>query len=412
MPPAFRPNRLTNYDEDSILAEIRRVITQHFDGQPPSSKDFNKFSMVKGWLIRQRFGSYANGIEKAGFKYVGKNWDGVDLRREKYSEELMIADLQRVKNLNSNHYFSQNFYQANGGQYSHKTLKKHFGCSWATLLLDRLALVSTAPVKLKIHYPGRKRISEYSDEALTPKLKRRSRATPESLLADLRNVVGNEAISTLTFDRYRQLGGSYSIGTFQHHFGSWKTAVAAVGYVDGHSAKYDDEYLFSEMQRLWEMYGRQPTFKDMNRDGKISGGVFQRRFGSWMKAIHAFCADRQSPDQEEIATVEIPLVEAVHAGLSTEGTAIPNLEFTATNSQKTILVDKRRCAGRKLSFQVFMRDNFTCVYCKRSRLSHNVDLEADHITPWSQGGLTVIENLQTTCKECNRDKSDLLLHPC
>lgn len=97
IPTVFRPNRLASNDEDSILAEIKRVIVQHFNGNPPPREEFDKFSMVKSWAIRKRFGSWANGIQKAGFEYRGKNYEGVDLRREKYSEELMIADLQRIK---------------------------------------------------------------------------------------------------------------------------------------------------------------------------------------------------------------------------------------------------------------------------------------------------------------------------
>lgn len=34
------------------------------------------------------------------------------------------------------------------------------------------------------------------------------------------------------------------------------------------------------------------------------------------------------------------------------------------------------------------------------------EMEGDHITPWSQGGKTVPENLQMICKSCNRKKSD------
>ncbi len=33
-------------------------------------------------------------------------------------------------------------------------------------------------------------------------------------------------------------------------------------------------------------------------------------------------------------------------------------------------------------------------------------LEADHIVPWAQGGLTTWENLQLLCRPCNRTKSD------
>lgn len=34
------------------------------------------------------------------------------------------------------------------------------------------------------------------------------------------------------------------------------------------------------------------------------------------------------------------------------------------------------------------------------------EMEADHITPWSQGGKTTPENCQMLCKDCNRRKSD------
>ena len=34
------------------------------------------------------------------------------------------------------------------------------------------------------------------------------------------------------------------------------------------------------------------------------------------------------------------------------------------------------------------------------------EMEADHITPWSQGGTTIPENCQMLCRDCNRRKSD------
>ena len=33
------------------------------------------------------------------------------------------------------------------------------------------------------------------------------------------------------------------------------------------------------------------------------------------------------------------------------------------------------------------------------------DMEADHITPWSEGGKTIEENCQMLCKEHNRRKA-------
>ena len=36
-----------------------------------------------------------------------------------------------------------------------------------------------------------------------------------------------------------------------------------------------------------------------------------------------------------------------------------------------------------------------------------LSMEADHISPWSQGGKTIPENCKMRCKECNRRKSDI-----
>jgi len=36
-----------------------------------------------------------------------------------------------------------------------------------------------------------------------------------------------------------------------------------------------------------------------------------------------------------------------------------------------------------------------------------VVLHIDHVTPWSKGGETEMDNLQTLCEPCNLGKSDL-----
>lgn len=51
-------------------------------------------------------------------------------------------------------------------------------------------------------------------------------------------------------------------------------------------------------------------------------------------------------------------------------------------------------------------------YCNNKNCPHGKEkvwdineMEADHITPWSQGGKTDLDNLQLLCKDCNRRKS-------
>ena len=58
-----------------------------------------------------------------------------------------------------------------------------------------------------------------------------------------------------------------------------------------------------------------------------------------------------------------------------------------------------RTIPKKLRFDVFKRDHFTCLYCGRT--PPTVTLEIDHILAFSKGGQTVIENLATSCRDCN-----------
>ena len=59
--------------------------------------------------------------------------------------------------------------------------------------------------------------------------------------------------------------------------------------------------------------------------------------------------------------------------------------------------------GVKFSrINVFTRDNFRCQYCG-SRKSMR-DLNYDHVTPRTNGGKTVWENIVTCCYPCNERK--------
>ena len=61
-----------------------------------------------------------------------------------------------------------------------------------------------------------------------------------------------------------------------------------------------------------------------------------------------------------------------------------------------------------LRWHVLQRDRFTCCACGASpALTLGVELHVDHIVPWSKGGETVLENLQTLCSVCNLGKSNV-----
>ena len=60
-----------------------------------------------------------------------------------------------------------------------------------------------------------------------------------------------------------------------------------------------------------------------------------------------------------------------------------------------------------LRFQVLKRDHFKCRVCGMSPAKDpSIELHIDHIVPWSKGGETTLENLQTLCSACNLGKSN------
>lgn len=60
---------------------------------------------------------------------------------------------------------------------------------------------------------------------------------------------------------------------------------------------------------------------------------------------------------------------------------------------------ERKPMSKKLRFEVFKRDNFTCQYC--GQMAPNVLLDVNHINPVKERGINNIINLITSCRECN-----------
>ena len=71
---------------------------------------------------------------------------------------------------------------------------------------------------------------------------------------------------------------------------------------------------------------------------------------------------------------------------------------------------KSRDPSKRLRFQVLVRDKSTCRLCGASPTKDpSVTLHIDHIIPWSKGGKTTLDNLQTLCAACNLGKSDIII---
>lgn len=62
----------------------------------------------------------------------------------------------------------------------------------------------------------------------------------------------------------------------------------------------------------------------------------------------------------------------------------------------------RKSLSKRLRFEVFKRDGFTCVYCGATPLQG--PLHIDHVEPVASGGTSEPHNLVTACDNCNSGK--------
>jgi len=192
---------------------------------------------------------------------------------------------------------------------------------------------------------------------------------------------------------------------FKTHFGSWKKALRALKKhlqqkgLDfsprPHAPHriYSGKDLFNEMGRIWQKVGQRPSRNEWDiSDPKISIGVYKKRFGSWINACQKFIeykmgGEISSDNFVRFSGDEIPFHEK-------QGT----VEYSKENSRNVSL---------SLRLKVLNRDSFKCVFCGKSPATDfGTKLPIDHIVPFSKGGKSTLENLQTLCEDCNLGKSN------
>ncbi len=69
---------------------------------------------------------------------------------------------------------------------------------------------------------------------------------------------------------------------------------------------------------------------------------------------------------------------------------------------KAILRKSQRMIDQNVSWEVFRRDGYRCRYCGRE-----APLTVDHVILWEQGGASVVDNLISACRRCNKLRGNL-----
>lgn len=276
------------------------------------------------------------------------------------SDELLLADLRSVAVKLARNAVSRDEYEAYG-RFHPQTLAKRFGSWNATLIKAGLQV-------LKPHV-----VSE------------------SEFVEDMKRVATLLGANTLTTDQYLE-HGRFSLSPLAKLFGRWQDALERAGLKSSpaYAAPRSDAELLENLETVWRTIGRQPKQSDMRRPlSQVGHDVYSRRFGSWRAALEHF-------------------VETVNAGGPETTGPPPAAPEAESMSQAVERGAAARIAGWRLRFLVMRRDRFRCCQCGASpALSGGTVLVIDHVTPWSQGGLTTLDNLQTLCVQCNGGKGDL-----
>ena len=222
---------------------------------------------------------------------------------------------------------------------------------------------------------------------------------------DMRLVANKLNKEYITARDYRQLGKFDLSATFRK-YGSWNIMLQKAGlkptpYRLGKGKEISDEELFQDIERVWVKLGRQPTINDVkNGEFNFAQNTFTRRFGGWRGALEAFVKYINSEDATDI-TSDYEVSDTAEKD---------SIDLSKNNKPSNPITHKtRRDINLRLRFKVMARDNFKCCKCGRSPATDpTVVLHVDHKYPWVKGGETTMENLETTCMECNLGKGDLV----
>jgi hypothetical protein len=220
--------------------------------------------------------------------------------------------------------------------------------------------------------------------------KRTNSKSDEEILAELREAAKHFGYVKFTRHEFDRISKNCKGTLVLSRFGTWENALKKTGIDLANRERkvtkfISDQELMVEMTRILEMVGQRPSKIEWeNSNPKYSYTTYKTRFGGWVNAWKYYYTEYLKD-------------------------SLPKMEGVAVISDSPTKVERERIRDipLKLRLRVLKRDNYKCVFCGASpAIDPGVHLQVDHINPFSKGGKTELENLQTLCQRCNWGKSD------
>ncbi len=211
------------------------------------------------------------------------------------------------------------------------------------------------------------------------------------LIADMKRVCEERRTNSVTVKAYREYG-RFSPECMTRRFGLWLKALKAAGLEENPSQRKNipEEALFENLREVWISLARQPRYEEMKPPlSNYSPRPYERLFGTWNKTLMAFMSYIDKGQTDSLVTDTIIIDES-----------------DDITKPRRVRRTKREISPR-LRFSILLRDGFRCQSCGASPIkTPGIDLHVDHILPWSAGGETLPDNLQTKCQTCNLGKGN------
>lgn len=293
-----------------------------------------------------------------------------------YSTDSLLAELRRVAALVDGRYLSLHAFER-FARVSYGPYRRRFG-GWSQALAEAgLAHRDRGhPVTAKMRAKAVRRMSD------------------DEILDELRQVMKRKGRAYL---RIHDLDASCRVGYWavKRRFGSWHKLLQRLGVAPLPQARrFTNQECFDNLRAVWRTLGRRPRGVDLNRPPSTIGwSTYANRFGTLRRALAEFVARESGAGAPGVGEKE----------------PVPSCAPPAQQGPKTRRVKREpkdlRVLPLWLRYAVLQRDRYACRACGDSPAKgKGCTLEVDHIVPYARGGLTVMENLRTLCRRCNRGK--------
>lgn len=394
------------YSEKKLIDEILRISEKYCDCEAPKREDMDNHSEYSHGVYRNRFGSWNNSLQKAGFEPNSKRY---------ISDVDLIEELQRLDD--GNEKLTQDL-MVEKGKYGCTVYRNRFG-SWNEALKEA-AIEPNRYYNIKDHElikdiirvsnylnksPTRSEYQQhgkYSTTTISRRFKGWSQALKKcelepnliknipdhKLLEEIHKVSEEYCNGKRPKQKDMKTHGKYSDSVYQR-FGGWKEAVKKAGFEREAEQyfMYTKEEILEEINRIFKEMGRKPSRSEFGEYSDISVGVFCTRFDSWNEALEEAGFDRNGVGYNAVNGKDHPHWKG---GIS------------FNNYGKNWEESKKKC---------LQRDEYSCRICN-CLIDHewfnNPDVH--HITParyWNieeeYESMNHLRNLICLCRSCHHE---------